>query len=1212
MTEEGDYIFGFGSIINPSTHDPWLSQAHPATDSKQNDDDARGLPGRTAVILAKFGYQRGWNFRSNTGFTALGIRRVVIADASDINGVVFQIHSSMLPDFDRREVGYDRVQIPMETLQFTKTSKVNVELTIPPSARIWVYVPMEENFLPADEDHPILQSYVDTVMQGCLFWGEEEMAESFVRTTAHWSPYFLNDTPSSRRPWLYRQQYTLIDEILKRNNSVTHFTDRRHPEEFASAFLMKSMRGAWSIPRRNTVFTGREKEVGRIHDRMTTQRQGAASCTLAKLEVCGMGGVGKTQICTEYCYRYFPSYYGLVIWLQAPSAESVAAGYRQLMADTNGGGALDFFLEKDTDEIVAEVKARLFRSTVPWLLVFDNLEDYSLLEKFVPNGGPAGHVLITTRLIHTDSVDIVGTDDQRLILGCFNPQESVKLICRAAGEHNVRSSAQVHAAKLLAEHLGHLPLALGMAAAYMHKCDVDCAEYLTRYYDSQSPGGAQHLGHEAVSSSLSLSLKAIKMENPAAWEALQLLGWMGPDQITKNLFRALFVAKNTRDKIDAKRNSQSSISVVPSVQTLGRKVAPYAAVLSGGLLASSLLTFTMRTPRRSSKVVAALLSGAAVAFTTKFVLLLENSPTSNTKTRKHSSGLQRIPTFSNDVFEQTDMSWTTLKSFSLLVVKKGSGSIHRLLAQAVRVNQTDAELRYYLNICVQAVLQAWAFKAEQTNTWQESTSVLEHAKNVVAHSVDHRIWTLDTAVLSKEAGLFSAMALSRFEEAQVSLEQSLRILNALERSTAISLETTAARAATLHELGKVMRYEGNFTQAEEALTKALQIRKQLARNDLNERRGVAATLHELGVLEVRKRSLDSAASFLQQALDLRRVLERELPIEEIEADCASTLYQFATVQVARKPPCLDLAESLLTEALSLKMQIGQRAATLKQLARVAIRRGKLDIAERRLAQALELYVELYGENTFHINVAAVKSQQGSLAFQREHYEQAWDHFTECLRARRHIYAYSQGNHLDVSTVLHELGCVAFAQKRFDVACELLTSEKIVLNQLHDTSSQREQIVQALLTNLSWLRKCAKERGDEDEAKKLSSEHSAFKRKTRHHGVAIVAKASQGTTLSLQRKALRCRLVARQFALAKPENRALYRCELDGVLTILSNEVVHSPSGFMRQTALEFTATVSDALFRMDAQSILKACDNLRDVLRDLDVQVHDAVQEIFT
>jgi hypothetical protein len=120
------------------------------------------------------------------------------------------------------------------------------------------------------------------------------------------------------------------------------------------------------------------------------------------------------------------------------------------MTDTTGVDVKD----KDTDEVVTEVKARLFRSKVPWLLVFDNLEDQSLLEKFVPNGG-TGHVLVTTRLVNTDNID---SGDQTMILGCFNPSESVELLCRAAG--NISGTAT--AAGMMADQL-NLP-STGMAA----------------------------------------------------------------------------------------------------------------------------------------------------------------------------------------------------------------------------------------------------------------------------------------------------------------------------------------------------------------------------------------------------------------------------------------------------------------------------------------------------------------------------------------------------------------------------------------------------------------------------------------------------------------------------------------------------------------------------------------------------------------------------
>ena len=139
---------------------------------------------------------------------------------------------------------------------------------------------------------------------------------------------------------------------------------------------------------------------------------------------------------------------------------------------------------------------------------------------------------------------------------------------------------------------------------------------------------------------------------------------------------------------------------------------------------------------------------------------------------------------------------------------------------------------------------------------------------------------------------------------------------------------------------------------------------------------------------MKKHNLDSAASFLGQSLQIRRSLD-DVHCDQINANSAATLHQLAAISVARKPPSLDKAKVLLQEALSLSRQIGQRAATLKQLARVTIRQGNLDQADFFLEQALELYIELYGDNKLHINIAAVKFQQGALALQREQLDEAW-------------------------------------------------------------------------------------------------------------------------------------------------------------------------------------------------------------------------------
>ena len=71
------------------------------------------------------------------------------------------------------------------------------------------------------------------------------------------------------------------------------------------------------------------------------------------------------------------------MWVNAETVDTLITDYRQLLSDLAN---VEPDMDKSSTEIVDEVRSRLFRSNVPWLLVFDNIEDHSLLERFVPRG----------------------------------------------------------------------------------------------------------------------------------------------------------------------------------------------------------------------------------------------------------------------------------------------------------------------------------------------------------------------------------------------------------------------------------------------------------------------------------------------------------------------------------------------------------------------------------------------------------------------------------------------------------------------------------------------------------------------------------------------------------------------------------------------------------------------------------------------------------
>jgi len=205
MTEQ--FVFGYGSLINRESR------------SKTVGADGAG----TAIPVLVNGLRRGWNARIRSdecqnwpcSMTALG---VVFEENESSNGVLVLVSDDKLVKLDERESGYIRRQIGVGAISFL------TEQAIPPAAIVYAYV--WDTPLPANEEFPILQSYVDVVMAGCLELGSERVdlggfPADFVRGTRGWDSYWVDDRMQpkyiramSETPLLLARQ---IDGILESN-----------------------------------------------------------------------------------------------------------------------------------------------------------------------------------------------------------------------------------------------------------------------------------------------------------------------------------------------------------------------------------------------------------------------------------------------------------------------------------------------------------------------------------------------------------------------------------------------------------------------------------------------------------------------------------------------------------------------------------------------------------------------------------------------------------------------------------------------------------------------------------------------------------------------------------------------------------------------------------------------------------------------------------
>ena len=169
------------------------------------------------ALAPSAGYVREWNFRAPSGFTATGLRRAREGERleSEMCGVIFEVAAESLSRFDAREAGYGRVRLAARHFRrlddgdaaeecLAASGDTNAADANHREQRhcLWTYVPLAP--APPDEEHPICQTYVDVCLLGCLERGGAALAAEWVATTAGWSPFWLNDAPMSRRPWLHR------------------------------------------------------------------------------------------------------------------------------------------------------------------------------------------------------------------------------------------------------------------------------------------------------------------------------------------------------------------------------------------------------------------------------------------------------------------------------------------------------------------------------------------------------------------------------------------------------------------------------------------------------------------------------------------------------------------------------------------------------------------------------------------------------------------------------------------------------------------------------------------------------------------------------------------------------------------------------------------------------------------------------------------------
>jgi CO dehydrogenase nickel-insertion accessory protein CooC1 len=271
----------------------------------------------------------------------------------------------------------------------------------------------------------------------------------------------------------------------------------------------------WNVPARNADFTGRAAILERLRDKLA----GGGVTIVVAQALYGLGGVGKTQLALEYTHRFMADY-DLVWWVPSERSEEISGGLAELARK------MGLRVGDNVAEAAAAALEELRRDTTPhWLLVFDNADDPKQLEPYLPTG--SGHVIITSRYqAWTHAAEPLEVD-------VFTGDESVAHLLRHVPDLDLADAKEV------ADALGHLPLAVEQASAWLEQTGMTAQAYVrelttqaTRILALNRPPDYQ----TPVVATWNLSFERLKERSPAAVRLLQLLAFFSPGPIAMDLF----------------------------------------------------------------------------------------------------------------------------------------------------------------------------------------------------------------------------------------------------------------------------------------------------------------------------------------------------------------------------------------------------------------------------------------------------------------------------------------------------------------------------------------------------------------------------------------------------------------------------------------------------------------------------------------------------
>ncbi|KAJ8133596.1 hypothetical protein O1611_g23 [Lasiodiplodia mahajangana] len=328
-------------------------------------------------------------------------------------------------------------------------------------------------------------------------------------------------------------------------------------------------------------FFGRQDTFQMIDDHFFASKTHSTTPSLLdnqRLPCCcisGLGGIGKTQTAIQYATTRRNEFDAIFI-IQADNSAKLSEKFHKIppalgLSDGVGEGEKGC---EEADLVVNRSKALKWLSspnfsskalaqrdtslgTTPsrkfnWLLVFDNVEDPSVLRDYWPFGN-VGCILVTTRDARTSDYLSSQSHVSHITLDKLDLAPALELFLLLS--HTTPNEINTENASVIVDKLGGLPLAIEHAAAYIHGKGMTLNEFLSLYGHTLLD---KH-GNDTRSRSWSYEVAtswALGSLSAAAYSLLSVCSFLDPDGVQDSILTEIMGKSLTQSSLADYPNNQ--------------------------------------------------------------------------------------------------------------------------------------------------------------------------------------------------------------------------------------------------------------------------------------------------------------------------------------------------------------------------------------------------------------------------------------------------------------------------------------------------------------------------------------------------------------------------------------------------------------------------------------------------------------------------------